>query len=161
MAYSTFTLLDNSGEKTVTRIYNGDITAVSIAGFLTQFGNLRNAIDAITLGTLHKEAWTGDDTVLSQVLPESPWAQRELKLMVTYQGDTSNKLYQIEIGTVDLEALTIVPGSDLVVLDDDDGEEGPGPMAEFVEAFEALARTPDSSEETVTVIRARIVGRNI
>jgi hypothetical protein len=48
-----------------------------------------------------------------------------------------------------------VEGSDQVVLAD------AGEMAAFVTAFEAIGRSPDDDEETVTVLRARIVGRNI
>jgi hypothetical protein len=152
---STFTLLDASGEKSSVRVYNGAITAVSIGGFLTQFGALRDAINGITLGTVHKEMWVGDDTVLSQALPASPWAQRELKALVRYQGNTSQKVFTLEIPTIDLGTVTLVPGTDLIQLDD--GAE----MAAFVTAFEAIARTPDDDTETVNVLDARVVGRNL
>lgn len=112
------------------------------------------------MGSMHKEQWIGDDTVLEQDRPTSNWAQRENKILVTYQGDTSLKLFTIEIPTANLDVLTLSEDSDAIVLVDGDGET-PGPMEAFVTAFETIARSPDSDEETVTVLRARYVGRNI
>lgn len=156
---STFTLLDYSNEKSSTSIYTGAITAVSIGGFLTEFGQMRTAIDDITLGTLHKEQWVGDATVLSQTPPASPYAQRELKWLVTYQGNTSQKLYQVTIPTADPNGTDgdgrprLVPGTDLANLENED-------IAAFVTRFESFARTPDSDTETVNVLSIRLVGRN-
>lgn len=152
---SIFTLLDRSNEKSSVTVHNGAVTAVSIAGFLTQFGALRTAIEGVTMGTMHKEQWIGDDTVLSQVKPTDNWAQRENKILLTYQGDISEKLFTIEIPTADLDVLTLGEDSDAIVLADS------GPMAALVTAFEAIARSPDNDEETVTVLRARYVARNI
>lgn len=155
MSRGSFTMMDRGGEKSPVNFYAGDITAVSIAGFLTQFGALRTAIEGVTIGTVHKEMWVGDDTILSQVRPATNLAQRETKILVTYQGDTSLKLFNLEIPTADLVALTMDTDGDGIVLADS------GPMAAFVTAFEDIGRSPDDSEETVTVIRARHVGRNI
>ena len=46
--YSTFTLLDITGEKSTFQFNHGAITATSIAGFLTEIGDLRSATEAIT-----------------------------------------------------------------------------------------------------------------
>lgn len=152
---STFTFLDKSNEKAGMTIHNGPITAITIAGFLTQFGALKSATEAITLGTLHKEMWVGDNTVLSQALPASVWAQREIKALVSYQGNTSLKTFQVEIPTLDLDAITLEVGSDKIVLEDG------GVMEAWVTAFEALAKSPDNDAEAVTVLEAHVVGRNI
>lgn len=151
--YSTFTLLDYSNEKSTVTIHNGAITAGTIAGFLTQFGALRDAIAAITLGTVQKEKWVGDDTVLSNTIPANVFAQRELKALVLYEGDTSQKKFSIEIPTFDPTG-RMIPGTDLVDLSNTE-------VAAFVAAFEAVARTPDSDTETVTVLEIRLVGRNV
>lgn len=155
MSKVNLTLLDVTNEKSNVGINAGDITAVSIAGFLTEFGAFRDAVAAITLGTMHKEQWVGDDTVLSQALPASPWAQREIKALVRYQGDTSLKVFTIEVPTLDLDAITLEAGTDNIVLADG------GVMAAFVTAFEQIARSPDSTTETITVLSAKVVGRNI
>lgn len=151
---SVFTFLDVKGEKATHALYNGAITAVSIAGFLTNFGAYKTALAAITIGAIHKESWIGDDTLLTNDRPASGWAQRELKMLVTYRGDTSEKLFQVEIPTPDLDNLTLGEKDSVVLADG-------GIMAAWVTAFETIARSPDSDEETVTVVAARVVGRNI
>jgi len=153
MPYSLFTLKDFSDENSTVKIYNGAVTAVSIAGFLTAFGGMRDAVDDITLGTMHKEQWVGDNTVISQIPPTNVFAQRELKWLVTYQGDTTNNIHTLTIPTADPTG-RLVPGTDLADLTDTE-------MAAFVTAFEAFARTEDSDLETVTVLEIRLVGRNI
>lgn len=150
---SEFTLLDYSNEKSRVTVYNGAITSASIAGFLTQFGALRTAIEGITLGVVQQEAWVGDRTVISNTPPPNEFAQRELKWMVTYTGDTSNKVFQVTVPTADATG-NLVPGTDLADLTTT-------AMAAFVTAFEAIARTPDSDLETVTIQSIRLVGRNI
>lgn len=154
--YSIITMLDHTNEKSSLRVYNGAITAVSLPGFLAEFGDLQAATAAITLGTMHSTQWVGDLDVLSQEIPASKYAQRENKLLVTYVGNTSGKLFQVTIPTIDLNVLEFVPGGgDAVSIT------SPAAIADWVSAFEAMARTPDSDQETVTVLRARAVGRNI
>jgi len=154
---SEFTLLDASGEKSLHKMYNGAITAVSIGGFLTEFGAYRTALDAIVMGTVQQEAWIGDRTVLSNTPPTAIAAQREFKILVTYRGDTTNKLYNLEIATPDFAVWELAdPGnSDALRLDQ------PTAVTDWVAAFEQLARTPDDDVETVTIVSARLVGRNI
>lgn len=53
--YGTFTILDFSEEKSPVSFSFGGVTALNIAGFLTQFGNLRTALGAIIKGTVQKE----------------------------------------------------------------------------------------------------------
>lgn len=152
-ALSIFTLLDFSREKSTVSLYNGDITAVSIAGFLTQFGALRTAIEGITLGVVQQEQWIGDRTVLSNTPPTNPFAQREMKWLVTYTGDTSGKIFTLEIPTADLTG-RLIEDTDLADMTNTE-------VAAFVTAFEDIARTPDDDTETVTVQNIRFVGRNL
>ena len=151
--YSVFTLLDNSDEKSNVTIYHGAITPTSLAGFLAQFGAVRNAIDAITLGTMHKEMWVGDNTTLSQVRPTSEFAQREVKWLVRYRGNTSNKIYTLTIPTAD-PAGRMVAGTDQANLTNPQ-------IQTFITEFQGFARTPDDDQENVTVLDIRLVGRNI
>lgn len=150
---SIFTILDYSNEKSTTKIHNGDITAVSIAGFLTQFGALRDAIADIIRGEIATEAWVGDRTVLTSTPPTDEEASREAKWLVRYVGNTSDKVYTLEIATP-LKTGNMLPMSDFADLTSTD-------MAAFVTAFEALARTPDDDTETVTVQSIQFVGRNL
>lgn len=151
MSKIVFTMMDHEEEKSPATIYAGDITAVSLPGFLTDFGALRTAIEGITIGVVHKESWTGDETILSNTPPANGFAQRESKWLVRYRDDVTEEVYRMEIGTADLsllpageEFLDITAGAGLA----------------FRTAFETIARTPESSSNTVTVISVQHVGRN-
>jgi len=150
---SVFSFRDFSRELSNVRMYNGAITAVSIGGFLTAFGGMRTALEAITLGVAAQEQWIGDLTVLSAAAPTNVFAQRELKWLVRYHGNTSNKKFTMEIPTADPTG-RLVTGTDLADLTETS-------MAAFVTAFEAFARTPDDDTETVSVDEVVLVGRNL
>lgn len=153
--YGMFKIRDYSNETSTVKFYNGAITGASIAGYLTDFGNLRTAVQGITAGIVASESWVGDNTVLSQAAPATPVAQRENKWLVTYEGDTSKKLYQMTVPAADItNAALFLPNSD-------DADLAAPAMAAFVTAFETIARTPDSDTETVTVKSIRYVGRNL
>ena len=172
MAYVTGQIVDYSNERSAYRIPVGDITAVSIAGFLTdagydastatldepehvltESGALNDAIDDIILGDRSKEGWIGDDNVLTNEPSDDPLAQVEWAWLVTYKGNVSQKLFQVSIATADPQGGHLQAHSDMADLANAD-------MAAFVSAFEQIARTPDSTTETVTVVRIQLVGRN-
>lgn len=150
---SQFRIRDYSDEYSNVSLFNGAITAVSIAGFLTEFGDLRDAIAAIILGNVAQESWIGDRTTVNDVRPASTFAQRELKWLVEYHGDTTLKKFTLTIPTADPTG-RLIAGTDLADLSETD-------MAAFVAAFETTARSPDDDTETVTVDAVRLVGRNI
>lgn len=153
--YGMFKIRDYSNETSTVKFYNGAITAVSLPGYLTDLGNLRTAIQGITAGIIATESWVGDNTVLSQAAPATPVAQRENKWLVTYEGNTNNKLYQMTVPAADVaNAALFLPNSDEADLNST-------AMAAFVTAFQAIARTPDDDTETVTVKSIRFVGRNL
>lgn len=149
--YGSFSILDYSEEISSFRFNFGAITAISLPGFLTDFGALRTALGNIITGTIQKEAWTGDSTVLSNVPPADPNAQVELKFLLSYEGDTSKKKFRSEIPTPDTSK--ILPGTDEVDMADAD-------IAAYVTALETIGRSPDSDTETITVLGMRLVGRN-
>lgn len=153
--YSVFTLKDYSDEETPVTIYNGAITAGTLPGFLTEFGQMRDAIDAITLGTVKKEKWVGDDTLISDARPASPIAQRESKWLVFYRDVVTNKVHRLEIGTADVGAVgasRLVPGTDLADLTNTE-------IAAFVTRFESFARS--EAGNMTDVVKIQKVGRNI
>lgn len=136
-----------------TTFYTG-ITAANIGDILSQWGTLKTATGNIILGEIASEQLVLDNTKISAAVPSSPFAQRELKILVNYVGNTSQKPFSVEIPTPDLAALTL-NNTDEVVLADG------GVMAAWVTAFETLAKSPDSDTETVTVTSAFVKGRNI
>jgi len=147
----SFTILDASEETSSWGFNVGAITAISLPGFLTNFGNLRTSLGNIIKGAIKKEKWVGDDTLLTNVPPTDSTAQVELKFLLSYEGDTSKKVFHSEIATPDTDLL--IPGTDKVDLTDT-------AVADFITDFEAIARTPDSDLETVTVLDMTLVGRN-
>jgi len=149
---------DATEETSAMEIFNGAITALSIGGFLTNFGALQTATDAITLGTRRQQSWIGDLTTVSNEWPTDKAAQRESKLLVTYRDTVTEEEFILTIPTVDFDKLNFVPGGgDAVIF------EGAGAHADivaWVTAFEAIARTPRSDANAVEVVGMRYVGRN-
>ena len=150
--FGTFTILDASEEKSPTSFSFGGVTALNIAGFLTEFGNLRTAVGAIIKGVISKEKWVGDDTVLSNTPPTDSTAQIELKWLVTYEGATTKKKFHYEIPTPDTDKL--IPGTDKADMTDTD-------IAAYITAAEALCKSPDDDTEGINVLDINLVGRNI
>lgn len=153
MAYTNWTLRDYSGESSGVTIYNGDITAVSLPGFLTAVGTGRAAIEGITLGIVAKEQWVGDNTVLSAESPTNVFAQRELKWLVRYHDDVTQDKAKLEIPTADPTGV-MLPASDFADLTVE-------PMLTFVNWFQGFARHPDNSVNAVVIDSIQLVGRNI
>lgn len=152
------TVTDYTSEKSVHKVPSYQIDAANLATWLTGWGDYKTALDAIILGVQQKETVAIYDTILSNAIPTSPFAQREVKLLIRYRGDTNGQLYTLTIPTPDLANLTFAAGaqgnSDYIELADG------GIMAAWVTAFEAIARSPEDDTETVTVESAQVVGRN-
>lgn len=154
--YSTITHTDKTGESTTVKIFNDAITAVNIAGYLTQLGTLRSAIDAITLGAATRLTWVGDaDDNPVDPATLSNLAQRENKLLVTYEDSTTKERYTLSIGTFDLSKAVFTPGAgDAMLLT------SPQEIVDFITAFEAIGSPPENPGNGVNVIALRFVGRN-
>lgn len=153
--FGTFKIRDYSDETSTMKFFNDAITAVSLPGYLTDFGNLRTAVQGVIAGNIAVETWVGDQTLLTQAAPASPVAQRELKWLVTYEGSISGKLYQLTIPTADISnAALLLPNSD-------EADLTAQAWVDFITAFQAIGSTPDNPAENVTVRSIRLVGRNL
>lgn len=167
MGLYSISMLDRSGERSGFNVNIGTVTAATLPGQLTTTGALQAATAALSLATLERVGLSVFNNVVSSELPTSPWANRELKLKFTYKDTEAffdaptnsipnegfGKIFRVEVPAPDLEALTLVAGTDIVVLTDG------GVVQDWVEAFEALALSPYNG--TVEVISAEIVGRAI
>lgn len=149
---------DVSRETSALEVYNGPITALSIAGYLTAFGNLQTATDAITLGIRRQQSWIGDLTTVSNAWPTDPAAHREAKLLVDYWDTVTEEPFQLTIPTVDFSKLVFVPGGGDAVLFS--GDDASTEIKAWVTAFEAIGRSPRSDANAVEVTGMRFVGRN-
>jgi hypothetical protein len=157
--------LDYDGERSAMSVITGDITAVSLPGFLTQWGALRTATADITIGTITEEAAYVFKTKLANVKPTSENAQRERKWLVTYEDSQDffdpgveaipnagyRKVFNIEIPTADPVG-RLKANTDQADLENED-------IAAWITAFEAIARSPYGG--TVNVLEITLVGRNL
>jgi hypothetical protein len=143
--------LDHSGETKAFRVYSGELTPASLAGFLTQMGALTAAIDGVTLGVRHRESW-GEETVISNTPPASANAQVETEILVRCRGAISEAPFSFRIPTADYTAFNWV--GDKAVL------EGAGASASttnLIAAIEALCKMPDDETEAVVVAAIEVV----
>lgn len=147
----SLTFLDYSKEKSTAKGHMGPITVGTIAGFLTQFGTLKTAIQDLSLGTLISDSWTGDITSYSNAAPTDLNAQRERKWRVDYEDVVNLGKHQFEI-PVALVVGQLVSNTDLANIETAE-------WIAFIAAFEAMAKSPDGN--AVNILGARLVGRNL
>jgi len=145
-------ITDYSNEKSSFGVTSITANAGNLAAQQTLAATLVGTVEDLTIGELTKQAMSL--VILdSPAIPTNPYAQREMKWLVQYVGDSSGKIFSIEIAAPDITD-NVLPNSDRADLTSTD-------WAAFVTAFEAFARSPDNGTETVTVLRADLVGRNI
>lgn len=149
---SSIQITDYSQETSSFGVNSAVLTAGNIVAQTSAAEALSTAVDGLTIGRLTKQTIT-QNVVEDAGVPTNPYAQRELKWLVTYQAVVSGKKFQIEIAAPDLTDNT-VPNSDVADLTSDD-------WVAFISAFVAFAKSPDDVTDSVIVLSARVVGRNI
>lgn len=149
---NTWTINDYSNEKSTFGLTSVSIDEANIDDQQTLAATLTGAIDNLTIGELVKQV---QQLVIldDPAIPTSPYAQREMKWLVSYVGNVSGKVFQTEIAAPDI--------TDNVVTNSDTANLASTDWAAFKTAFEAYVRSPDDEEEEVTLVAARLVGRNI
>ena len=148
--------LDYSGErKSIPNLFSGELTAVSLPGFLTQFGALQSALNAVTLGVISQSGW-GESTVLSNTRPTDKDAQIETELLVYLQGATTEEPFSFRIPTVDYTAFNYAdpPAGDSVIIS---GAGATTATTDLVAAIQAVCRTPWDEAELVEVLGMKVV----
>ena len=154
------TVRDWEGSLGTVEINTGAVTAVSLPGLLTQIGNLRTAIDGLVIGVLSDERQTVFNTILSQDLPTSEFAQRGNKWIVFYHDNT--QFFDDPVNAIPNAGYlkpfhVMLPTADNSLLADNETvlDITVNPGLAFVTAFEAMARSPyggvavvDSIEQT-------------
>lgn len=143
---------DYSNEKSSFGVTSVTVNAGNIVAQQAAAATLVGAVDDLTIGAITKQ---GMNLVIldAPALPTDPYAQRELKWLVSYQGAVSGKIFQLEIPAPDITD-NVVPNSDVADLTSTDWDN-------FITAFEAFAKSPDNGTEAVAVIKAVLVGRNL
>lgn len=148
---AALTFIDHSKEKSTAKFNIGPITALTIAGFLTQFGAFKTAIQDLSLGVLVQDSWTGDTTNYSNAAPADVNAQRERKWRVDYEDTVNLSKHQFEIPVALVDG-QLVSNTDLANIETTE-------WVAFITAFETLVKSPDGN--AVNVLGARLVGRNL
>lgn len=149
---TNFTIRDYSNELSNFGVVSVTGTSGNLAAQLVFAASLSSAVENLTIGHLDKYGYQ-IFLLDNPITPTNVYAQREVKWLVSYVGDTSGKSFSIEIAAPDLTG-NIITNSDMADLASAD-------WVAFVSAFEDYARSPDNGTETVTVTGARVVGRNI
>lgn len=149
---SRFTLAvrDFSAEMSTVSLPGLDLTAANFDAQDGLWDTLQTAIDGIIVGVIGTRKLLAQDILVSGDLPISAFAQRELKWLVRYTGNTTGKKYSAEIPTPD--AALILTGTDFMNI-------GVGAGQTFVTAFEAVVRP--QGETGTNVENVVLVGRNI
>jgi hypothetical protein len=109
MSEFVLTIRDSSDEIGRSEWYAGDLTSVSLAGALSDWADLRAAIDAVIIGQQASDQW-GDSTVISSAIPASPLAQRGVKWSVLLVDNVTGIKSTRRIPTADLTLLPTVGG---------------------------------------------------
>lgn len=161
----SISIQDYSREKSSMSVKVGVVTAGTLAGLLTQINAFRTATDAIVLGEIQSDSLTAFRSFLSNVVPTDPNAQRERKWLVTYADNTQffdalqsipnegyGKKFQIEIPTANLTAALLIDNTD-------EADRTNTTWVTWIDAFEAMAKSPHGGDPLVLDIRA--VGRRI
>lgn len=156
MSDITFTYSDAGDEKSSVTVPISPIdgTIFTHADAITARGAMQTALGGIVRGRLRNTILTDARTKVSN-LPgaASDEAQREEKLLVLYQDDTTLKLYRMELPCANIAALTRIAETDDIELLDS------GNMAAFVTAFNA--NVVSEAGNACSVVRAILVGRNL
>lgn len=151
----TVSYRDYSGETKGIRLYANEITAVSLPGFLTDFGALQTALDNVTIGVRAKQTW-GEETIVSNDRAASKIAQIESELLVRCQGATSEAPFSFRIPTVDYAAFNYAdpPAGDSVIIS---GAGATAATLALVTALETLCKMPDDETEAIVVVGMEVV----
>lgn len=146
---------DYGGETKSIRVYTGEITAVSIAGLLSDIGDLTAALDAVTIGVRSKEHW-GEETIVSNERATSKAAQIESELLVRCMGATTEAPFSFRIPTVDYTAFNYAdpPAGDSVIIA---GAGATAATTALVAAIEALCKMPNDETEALVVVGMEVV----
>jgi len=147
--------LDYSDERKSVSLFSGEITALTIAAFLGQFGDLQDALDAVTLGTRSRQTW-GEESIISNTRPASKAAQIETELLVYYMGATTEQPFSFRIPTADYTAFNFAdpPAGDSVIIS---GAGATTATTDLVAALEALCKTPTDPTEGIVVTGMKVI----
>jgi len=135
-------LVDDSDDEGNVEELNG-----LLATFLTKLA-------AITLGALQKVVYVHEH--LYTTTQPTNGAAREIKLLVQFQDSTTGKAYTCTVPTLNPDTPVYVINKNVK---DAIRTDTPAAITEFITAFTALARAPETGN-AIAVVGLKVVGRN-
>jgi hypothetical protein len=142
-------IVDHDGETSTVGVNTVDLNAGNIAANLALLATLRDAVDAVIIGTPRSEQIIADTEDIPGVLPADGFAQRETKWLVT-GVDTAGLTCTLEIPCANLDLLAGGTGTlDISA----------GPGQDLADALNAV--WVSRAGNAVTVSKIVHVGRNI
>jgi len=154
VSFFSQSLNDFSDEKSNWGVAIATQTAANVVAQQALLATLITKTAAISLMSSIKEETVFLRTLHAGAQPTNPLAQRENKWLVRYSGDATFKRFSVEIPGADLSLLSTAPQSDFM-------DSSLAAYTEFMEAFEAVVKSPDDPTESVTVINIQFVGRRL
>lgn len=145
-AYVSFTQLDQSGEKTTTKLNTA--AAIGLDPPPVLFTDLITALDTELVDGLFTAYNVQDVLRLSNAAIGG--GNREDKLLMVYEDNVTKKVYTNEVGCRLGTLTTVGAGSDSVP---------PATWSATKTAWDAFVKSPDGN--ATTLIDVRIVGRNV
>lgn len=137
--------------------YGEVITDVNYAAQTALWATLLTKMDAITLGARTRDVYA-DDTSYATTQPTNG-AAREFKLLIQYQvtsGANTGARWTCTVPTLDASKVSYVVNINAKdVVDPSVGAD----LLAFIAAFNAFARDPLISTETVAIVGLKVVGR--
>lgn len=146
----TLQYLDHSKDRRSVRLYTNEITAVSLPGLLTLYGQIEAAFDAVTLGNRSMTTW-GEESVITNTPPASAQAQVETEVLVRCIDSTTEAPHSFRIPTADYSAFNWQGNSAIL-----SGAGATAATTALVAAIEATA-PPDDETHTLTVVAIEVV----
>ncbi len=150
-AFFKISILDYDAEVSHVQFQGVSMGSVNFAAQEALQNTLETALNAITIGTIHKRTRLASSAVISSTLPGAG-AQRELKWLVSYHDDVTGKKYRLEI-----------PCADTSLLESNGPRLDPssGAYTDFKAAFEAYVVQGEAPDNAVVLDEIRLVGRNL
>lgn len=150
---STWKLMDRSLETSSVTLTGPTLTGANYDAQIAEVAGISATLQAITLAEVQKQTVVSYENAISADIPTSPYANRELKLLFSYNDTVTGRRGSFTVPAPDLASLTLGDNSDEVDLAD------AGVMAAFVTAVEGWALS--EAGNTINITSARIVGRNL
>lgn len=138
-------------ESTTWRVPIATLTAANYVAKAALVQALVDAVDALTLGNVHKNTTTFFETLVSVSPAATQLAQRENKMLLRYFDGAVNQKFRVSIGTFDLSQLPL--HSEFLDLT-------AGTGLALKNAFDAIVVNPDVAADPATLQSVQFVGRN-